>query len=128
MNRIQGHFNEYAKFPNFITLDFVDVGNGKQVVDSLNSEAFALETKSLTKSTLRISPNPAQDYIEISGLNMQSKYDIEILDFKGRVKGSAHIESLETLIWELPRLPKSTCILRIIENGQINYVHKIVLQ
>lgn len=128
MNRIQGHFNEYAKFPNFVTLDFVDVGNGKQVVDSLNSDAFGLEVKSLTKSTLRVSPNPALDYIEISGLNMQSKYDLEILDFKGRVKSSAHIESLESLIWELPRLPKSTCILRIIENGQINYLHRIVLQ
>lgn len=42
MSRINGHYIEYSKFPNFITLDFYDIGDGMEVIDSLNSGTYAL--------------------------------------------------------------------------------------
>jgi hypothetical protein len=42
MSRIEGHYSEYSKFPNFITLDFYEIGEGMEVVDSLNSDSHTL--------------------------------------------------------------------------------------
>ncbi len=67
MPRIQGHFNEYGKFPNFITLDFYDVGDGKVVVDSLNSIYFTLSTKDLN-----------------AGVYSQNKHLVKIVNLLGQ--------------------------------------------
>lgn len=51
-NRINGHFAEMHKYPNFITLDFYDLGQGKAVVDWLNSTVLGIEE--LTESSFQI--------------------------------------------------------------------------
>ena len=128
MNRLHGHFNEYAKFPNFITLDFVDVGNGKSVVDSLNSSGFELETEKLFGTLLVVSPNPAYDYVEVCGLDPGVDYSFEILDFKGRVRTVESSAYQEKVILDLPRMPKSMYILKISQNRKLVYSHKILIE
>jgi hypothetical protein len=66
MGRIQQHFSQYAKFPNFITLDFYDVGDGMEIVDSLNSSGYTLSAFELAQSNvLKLYPNPTSEVISV---------------------------------------------------------------
>lgn len=66
MNRINENYLATNKFPNFITLDFIDLGEGLNVVNTLNSDI--LNTHELNNNATRflIHPNPARDFISIS--------------------------------------------------------------
>lgn len=127
MNRIQGHFNEYAKFPNFITLDFVDEGNGMQVVDSLNASGFILSTEKLVNSTLRVSPNPSGEYLNVWGLDPSAAYTYELIDARGKLTMLESSFGVKEHVLEVVGLHKCSYILRITANGQVHYNHTILL-
>jgi hypothetical protein len=65
MARIQGHFAQYQKFPNFITLDFYELGDGLAVVDSLNATNFSLGISLETTQKINLYPNPAKNTLTI---------------------------------------------------------------
>ena len=88
MSRIQQHFSEYSKFPNFVTLDFYELGNGLEVVDSLNSPWNVLSTPEMGSATeIKIYPVPASDNLTIQ-CNKAKGTKIEIIDQLGMVKSS----------------------------------------
>lgn len=92
MSRIEDNYSEKLKFPNFITLDFHDLGDGKQVVDSLNTDVFtSLNDQSISR--IKITPNPSITFAEISGLDANQTYTIHLLDMAGEMIATKSVRS-----------------------------------
>ncbi len=64
MNRIQQCVQENNKFPNFVTIDFYDIGDGLDVVNQLNQNAVFIGDN-ISYENLIIYPNPALDIVKI---------------------------------------------------------------
>ena len=81
--RVYECLSEKDKFPNFITVDFYDVGNCLEVVNDLN-ELNTYSLKEFHYPNL-IFPNPSNGmiYLNTSGLNISSK--IRITNIQGQV-------------------------------------------
>ncbi|MDX2360305.1 MAG: phosphatidylinositol-specific phospholipase C domain-containing protein [Crocinitomicaceae bacterium] len=98
-DRIIQHYTEQGKFPNFITLDFYHLGDGKAVVDSLNSGTYFVGNPELEPTTFTISPNPTDTYFTLEGLNAGST-SISIVNALGKTvlfKGNfTSYEKIET--------------------------------
>jgi hypothetical protein len=66
INRALDCQRQKAKFPNFVTVDFVELGDAKLVVDQLNG----IEPLSIAESDfvhqLRVSPNPTEGFVTVS--------------------------------------------------------------
>ncbi len=127
MDRIQGHFNEYAKFPNFITLDFHDLGQGKRVVDSLNSSGFVLNIQEAFFSEISISPNPSDGIITVKGLPSSDSILFEVFTLNGKLKRSFHTKGEALVQIDLKGLHKNQYILRITDSSNTGYSHRIQL-
>ena len=65
MNRINANYLSKSKFPNFITLDFVDQGDGLNVVNTINS-SFLNTNEPNNALQFVVHPNPASEYVSIS--------------------------------------------------------------
>lgn len=83
MPRIQQHFNEKGKFPNFITLDFYDLGDGKTVVDSLNSPSFVVGIEELDFEKIQIKPNPSSGFVTINNLDKNQNCTVLLFNALG---------------------------------------------
>lgn len=85
MSRINENYNATGKFPNFITLDFVDQGDGLNVVNALNSNSLYTHELNNNADEFSIYPNPAHEWVSIvlpnSSLN---SYDIIVYDQSGK--------------------------------------------
>jgi Phosphatidylinositol-specific phospholipase C, X domain len=62
-NRLINNFNEKHKFPNFITLDFYDSGDGFSVVNWINSGVLSVSGNSDYRYS--IYPNPATESLHV---------------------------------------------------------------
>ena len=82
IERVYECLSEKDKFPNFITVDFYDVGNCLEVVNDLN-ELNTYSLKEFHYPNL-IFPNPSNGmiYLNTSGLNISSK--IRITNIQGQ--------------------------------------------
>ena len=85
INRINENYLATSKFPNFITLDFVDQGEGLNVVNTINSDLLSTNELNIDASQFLIHPNPASDFISISlSENSVCSYDIVIYNQRGK--------------------------------------------
>jgi hypothetical protein len=75
INRVIQCYEEKAKFPNFITIDFYDKGDGFQVVNQLNMLS-ALNIDEHYYSKLSLWPNPSSNFVHVSGLKKNIEYKI----------------------------------------------------
>ncbi|MFT4968385.1 MAG: hypothetical protein ACI9O4_000113 [Chitinophagales bacterium] len=75
LNRVQQCYQETGKFPNFIAVDFYELGDAKSVVDQLNENTIS-SLRNIDNSTLSIYPNPALNYIQVAGLTKTEAYII----------------------------------------------------
>lgn len=66
INRALQCQQEKQKFPNFVTVDFVELGDSKVVVDILNGIEFLGTPKPANTDEFSISPNPTNDRVFIS--------------------------------------------------------------
>lgn len=82
MSRITDHFDSYGKFPNFITLDFYELGNGLQVVQDLN--AGLLTTPSVDTPRLKLFPNPSSDMLYVVSDDLDGEVSIELYNSQGK--------------------------------------------
>lgn len=62
-NRLINNFSEKQKFPNFITLDFYDSGDGASVVNWLNTGVLSVEETA--SKIFSVFPNPANESFRI---------------------------------------------------------------
>jgi len=89
MNRINENYLTTSKFPNFITLDFIDLGEGLNVVNTLNANILNTHDLNNNATLFLIHPNPASDFISISlPKNSVCSYDIVIYNqYGGKIIG-----------------------------------------
>ncbi|CAG5081641.1 phosphatidylinositol-specific phospholipase C domain-containing protein [Parvicella tangerina] len=82
LNRISEHYDSHHKFPNFITLDFYDQGDGLAVVNELN--AGYLSTDILTTESWLVYPNPAANTLFVEGIVSERNFRVEIYNPNGK--------------------------------------------
>jgi len=75
INRALQCQQEKAKFPNFVTVDFVELGDSKLVVDQLNGVEPLNIAESNFDSSFTVSPNPTEGWVSISS----EKYELNEL-------------------------------------------------
>lgn len=83
MDRIANHFDSYHKFPNFITLDFYDQGNGLSVVEDLNAGYLSKEEVAIENWDLY--PNPVRDILYISCSGRIQDLKVSVYNLEGRL-------------------------------------------
>ena len=79
-SRILENYLAKNKFPNFITLDFYDIGDGKKVVDWVNSGVLSFDKSKSGKAS--VFPNPSAGSFFLFS-NLSSKY-FRVLDMLGK--------------------------------------------
>lgn len=82
INRALQCQQEKQKFPNFVTVDFVELGDSKQVVDILNGIEF-LSLPTSVNDELNISPNPTPDLVSVSSKEIDLS-QLKIFSFSGQ--------------------------------------------
>lgn len=70
INRALQCQQEKAKFPNFVTVDFVDLGDAKLVVDQLNDLEPLAIGESFLDSQLIVTPNPSEGMVVVFSENV----------------------------------------------------------
>lgn len=89
INRAVQCQQEKAKFPNFVTVDFVDLGDAKLVVEQLNGLEPLSIGESHLDSQLIVSPNPSDGWVVISSerfsLDEMTLYSLAGKDVSDRV-------------------------------------------
>ena len=113
MPRIQQHFNEKGKFPNFITLDFYDLGMGKEVVDSLNSGSFVLGIEELIQEEIQVYPNPCEDIVTIKNLNTKKSCEILIHNLIGEKQFAFNSDYQPEFTIDLSRIESGIYIIQV---------------
>ncbi len=76
INRINECFAAKNKFPNFLAVDFYDLGDCIAVLNTVNSPNWSINFEYPKQENISISPNPASDIITISGIESVKQVDI----------------------------------------------------
>jgi hypothetical protein len=114
INRINKVISDKNKFPNFLALDFYELGNGIDVVNTLNSSNwYDIKTLSAEKPDIQIWPNPSKSFINI---NIES-----IDDFKGSIIKITNLLGQEIYQNQI-RLPQTIIDLSDITGNEILFV------
>lgn len=81
MDRILTHYDHHDKFPNFVTLDFYDKGDGLSVVQDLNAGMLNVLKPSIN---FVVYPNPVTERLYIQGIDAADLVSVEVLDLNGK--------------------------------------------
>jgi hypothetical protein len=103
---------EKGKFPNFITLDFYELGDAMAATDYMNG-INALEVKD-DNATLQVFPNPFTNKIQIQHANVPVS-DIQLFDSKGQnvIDQVSLMLSKDEFILETDNLPTGIYLLQV---------------
>ncbi len=76
---------EKNKFPNFLTVDFYDLGNTNEVVSLLNGIVTSINENNIVKSEyIKVIPNPIETNFEIEVSNkIKTPYNLKIINNLG---------------------------------------------
>ena len=124
MTRIVNNYQETEKFPNFVTLDFYELGDGKAIVDHLNGGH--LDVKELQSDWLSIFPNPAEDYILVRSPIYPT--EIKVLDMKGKTVIDGIVLTSETDKINLSELNSGIYYLQVQHADHSNHIRKLIVQ
>ena len=123
LNRIELNNLLKAKFPNFITVDFFELGNALDVVNALNAGYLGLH-HSLKNPEILVGPNPANNFIQLNVPN-NAAFSVVMSNLKGQAVftktnafGGLKINTADFL--------KGLYLLKI-KQGQYTIFKKIVL-
>ncbi len=100
MNRINECQTIHNKFPNFITVDFYEIGNALEVVNTLNG-VMTTAVDILQNEMVGIFPNPANSEVIIEGID--SGFDYLIYDTSGKVQQNGFAAQNVIRIIALPK-------------------------
>ena len=110
LNRVLECQEVHNKFPNFITVDFYEKGDALQVVNILNG--VLTSTLSVDKENAYCFPNPASNFLTISGINNIFTY--QLYDIAGKLW---HHDKSNGII-QLNDLPDNIYLLNIQTNSE----------
>ena len=83
LNRIELNHLLKGKFPNFITVDFFELGNALDVVNTLNGGYLGLH-HSLKNPEIIVGPNPANNFIQLNVPN-NGAFSVVMFNVKGEM-------------------------------------------
>lgn len=128
MDRIVENFSLKQKFPNFVTLDFVSIGDGLQVVNDLNSNGLSLKEETI--AVLNAYPNPTIGKLTLDLRNrINSDISIELTDLSGRTfEVNEFAQNEDEIILDLSALSRGYYILKIKGENEYFYTKKIILK
>lgn len=128
MNRIQENFLLKQKLPNFITLDFVSVGEGLSVVNDINQNG--LFVKDIERNEISVYPNPATSelIIDLKNFPVNESYQLEIVDLTGRTILSQRVNTSNIAVLITDQIPRGSYLLRIHNDSEHFISSKIVLK
>lgn len=80
LNRVKKVMSDKNKFPNFLALDFYEIGDGMDVENTLNSLNWAgVEQASIVEKELNIWPVPSNDVINIRTPDKKEYEDVNLV-------------------------------------------------
>jgi len=125
INRALQCQQEKNKFPNFVTVDFYELGNCFDVVNQLNGITTAFQSN-IQKKQLNIYPNPFNDktIIELPG---SEGYQLNLFDIMGnRLKSIEHVtdRSIELI---RDKLVPGIYFIQLISDGKA-YKKKLIIE
>ncbi len=128
MDRIVENYSLKQKFPNFITLDVVSIGDGLQVVNDLNQNG--LKTKEIDRPIIKIYPNPTSMklYLDVISDKLNERWDISINDISGRSLYLEQTSKFNSQVIDVSELDRGYYILTISMDNNIFYSEKIILK
>ena len=86
IDRINQCWQEKNKFPNFITVDFYELGNTLEAVNMLNGIFLNVyEINSDENAKVRLFPNPTTDVINLETDQFYADFNVEIYDVSGKL-------------------------------------------
>ena len=123
LNRIELNNLLKGKFPNFITVDFFELGNALDVVNTLNGGYLGLHN-SLKNPEILIGPNPANNFIQLNVPNNDA-FSIVMFNVKGEMVFSKS-NAVSALKVNVSDFRKGLYLLKIKQKGDIIF-KKVVL-
>ena len=127
MPRIQQHYNEKGKFPNFVTLDFYDLGQGKVVVDSLNSSSFVAGINKLKNQNIQLFPNPSSGVSTFKNLDPTTDYSISVYNSIGHLKAKCTTEFKSEKELNLSLLSTGFYLIQISDNSGLIHNQRLII-
>lgn len=128
LDRIIENYGLKGKFPNFVTLDFVSIGDGMQVVNDLNQNGLSIDEQK--KPIVTIYPNPASTKLNVDLAQSKSvdELKVELTDLSGRkiyaeVIANSHVHGID-----VSTLSRGCYMLTISNEHQYFYSEKIILK
>lgn len=128
MDRIIENYGLKQKFPNFVTLDFVSIGDGMQVVNDLNQNGLSIDEHK--KAIVTIYPNPASSIlnVDLSQSKSAGTLKLELTDLSGRklyseLMTNSYIDGID-----VSTLSRGCYMLTISNENQYFYSEKIILK
>jgi hypothetical protein len=126
MPRIQQHYSEKLKFPNFVTIDFHDLGEGKTIVDSLNSSTF-VGINEFEIQNIKLYPNPCNNYTMIINLDKATNYSITIYNSIGVIESTVKAEFQAELQLNLSKLSSGFYLVQINDNSGQTSIQRLIV-
>ncbi|MDG1332063.1 MAG: phosphatidylinositol-specific phospholipase C domain-containing protein [Crocinitomicaceae bacterium] len=101
INRALQCQQEKAKFPNFVTVDFVELGDSKLVVDQLNGvEPLSIGESDFSDKIL-ISPNPTEGFVTVISDKLQLE-NLQLISLTGQdVTNQVNARQIDSQTWKL---------------------------
>jgi hypothetical protein len=130
MNRVNGVIQAKNKFPNFLTLDFYEIGNGSDAVDYLNNlNWFNVDEKQKAYHQIRVWPVPSAGIInfEIPENIVSAGGTIRLINLMGHEIYCAEIFNLKNIIDISDNKFEGLCFLLLTgSNGNILLTKEII--
>lgn len=101
INRALQCWQEKSKFPNFVTVDFVELGDAKLVVDQQNGIEPLSIAESHFERNFSVSPNPTEGWVSVSS-DKHSLDDLHIVSLTGKdVTNQVFATQVHSNLWSL---------------------------
>ncbi|MCF8465609.1 MAG: phosphatidylinositol-specific phospholipase C domain-containing protein, partial [Flavobacteriales bacterium] len=110
-NRIIGCQAEHQKFVNFPTVDFYEVGQTLQVVDSVNGVASSVGISNAIVTSFSVSPNPSNGVFRITMNASNQNMTYSIYDISGKQISNGSLNQSSKI--DLSEKPQGIYILSV---------------
>ena len=94
---------EKGKLPNFVTVDFYEVGNGLAVVEAINTLNVGIDLPAEKAKQISVYPNPFDQEIcfELKKQALQFPMSLQIFDTKGKVISEQKIDAFPFCVTDM---------------------------
>ena len=131
MTRVNTCMAEKNKFPNFVTVDFYELGDAMTVVNTLNGmDWYGMPPKGATTKDIIVYPNPATDHITIGPGNNEaySGGSVKIFNLAGQEVMRSEITQLPFTLSLPDEMKSGMYLIELCNNQQIPLFYSRILK